>query len=189
MRKLLHIFIVPLLMTWSHEYSVELDDQPKGVIYKPFREIYLKNDSISLNYFIDTSILNQIISNKSYFKICNQTKLAINITNTKRQIGSSPNVKLIELKLNSTEQLKLFYNETILGRSTKYCINIKDNLFIFNMTAQQIKNFNVDIILNAISIEKFTNDLKNLTSNLNENTLPFRFDKHKIYVSANEQLC
>lgn len=71
MRKLLHIFIVPLLMTWSHEYSVEVDDHPKGVIYKPFQDIYLKNHSISLVSFIDTSILNQIISNKSYFKICN----------------------------------------------------------------------------------------------------------------------
>lgn len=177
MRKLLHIFIVPFFMSWSHQYSIEVDEHKNGIVYKAFREIYLRNDSISLIYSINTSILNEINSNNNFLKVCNQTKQIVNTQTEKRlSNANTKNAKFIEISYNLTEKLGLIYNETISNNSTNQCYNIKEILFNLNMTMHRIKHFKTYDILDMISLKNFTADVKNVTSKFNQSDLSFQMD-------------
>lgn len=177
MRKLLHIFIVPLFMTWSHQYSIEMDEHKNGIVYKAFREIYLRNDSISLIYTINTSILNEINSNNYFLRVCNQTKQPVNTQNGKHLSNfNTKNAKFIEISYNSTKQLELFYNETISNNSTNQCQNINEILFNLNRTTERIKQFKTYDILEIISLKNLTADVKNVTSKFSQNDLSFKID-------------
>lgn len=155
MRRLLHIFIVPLLMTWSHQYSVEVDENQNGLIYHTFREIYLKNDTLPLIYFINTSVLHEMTSNTVFTRICNLTKhIEHNLKSGQLSSLQFNNTNSIELKLDFIDQLKSFYNETISKNSTNRCKDIDNIFFNFNMTMQKIKNSNTSSILNMLSIKK-----------------------------------
>lgn len=176
MRNLLHIFIVPLLLTWSHQYSVELDENENGLIYQTFREIYLKNSTLTLIYEIDISILYKISSNKFFLENCNQTK-QINLKLTpKQQNLDTKNTHFIKLELSEIDQLRIFYDEIISKNSTNQCKNISNILFNFNVTMQRVE-LNAKHIFDIIRIEKFMADVEKLTEKTDKGNLSFRFDK------------
>lgn len=176
-------------MTWSHQYSVEIDDHQNGFVYHTFREIYLINDSIPLIYSIDTNIINKINTDKSFAEICNQTLVVQNKKPIFLRISKLKD-NLIELKLNSIEKIGTLYNQTMLTKSKVFCTNIRETMSDFNLTMQRIKFFNASNILNLIPIEKWTSDVKNMASQLInpsfqiDNSFPKSFFANAKYIFA-----
>lgn len=128
-------------MSWTHQYSVEVDENESGLIYRTFREIYLKNNTISLIYNINTSILHTINTDKIFSKICDASQFNGSFTSNKKLTNANFQ-NVIDLKMESLDRLENLFNESISKNLSIHCANIHDKMFNFNLTLQRIKNFN-----------------------------------------------
>lgn len=172
MRRLLHIFVVPFLLTWSHQYTI-IDDNNNGLITKTFREIYLQNHTIFLNFYINTSIFHEMTSNTTFLNACMHTKILM----PKSQPIPSNITKTIRLECHFIDRIKKLYLETIENNSTKNCEEIQNLIFRFDIALKRLKNPNITAIFETIPIKELKSQVQMLTKNGNNSIiLPYQFN-------------
>lgn len=174
MRRLLNIFIVPLLLSHSQQYTNETDTDRNGLVYRTFRELYLKNDTITFSYYIDTSILQKMQTDKSYIEYC---KVPISNKNetTINQQKFTPNELSFEVRPPQIDRLEMLFNSTNFSNSSDICMELSYVSFDLNNLLSRITHANTSSILNVISLKNLILDVKRLTSKINSEKLTFEF--------------
>lgn len=152
-----------------------IDDDNSGIITKTFRKIYLQNDTLSLNYYLNTTIFQEMSSNKFFMEACKQTKILM--PKSKQMIRNEN--KTFELKCHFIEKLKKLYSETITYNTTEKCEEIQNLIFRFDIVLKRLKNTNITMISDTIPINDLMYTVRNLTTiGNNKLILPFQFNNN-----------